>query len=168
MAPMFRRRTATLPIPGLGLDPGERVLASGATPSGPLVATTLRLLLPAAEGFTGVAWENVERATWERDAETLVVVESASPGLPPRRHLVPVNEAAGVLDVVREQVKASVVISRYVPVAGERGIRVNGRRKPGQQRLSWVVALDPGIDLDDPGVRSRVEAAVARVRAEVE
>jgi hypothetical protein len=34
--------------------------------------------------------------------------------------------------------------------------------------LTWVVAVDAGIDLDEPTVRARVDAAVAQVRAEVE
>jgi hypothetical protein len=34
--------------------------------------------------------------------------------------------------------------------------------------LAWVVAVDAGIDLDDPTVRAKVDQAVAQVRAEVE
>jgi len=55
-----------------------------------------------------------------------------------------------------------------VPIAGERGVRVTGRRRPGLDSLSWVVAVDAALSLDDPGVRALVDAAVAEVRAEVE
>jgi hypothetical protein len=61
-----------------------------------------------------------------------------------------------------------VVISRHVPITDERGVRVTGRRRPGMRALAWVVAVDAGIDLDDPTVRARVDEAVAQVRAEVE
>jgi hypothetical protein len=165
MPPLFRR----LAVPaGLMLEPGERLLARAESETGAIAATTQRLLLPADGGFHAIGWENVERATWSRDDDQLVVIETAPLGAEPRRHRIGLGEASQFLDVVREQVQASVVISRHVPIAGERGLRVSGRRRPGLQRLAWVVAVDSGIDLEDPAVRARIESAVALVRAEVE
>jgi hypothetical protein len=89
-------------------------------------------------------------------------------GSPARNHRLRFEQPGRLLDVIREQVTASVVISRYVPVDGERGVRVTGRRRAGQVGLRWVVAVDTGLDLADPSVRALVDTAVAGVRAEVE
>lgn len=165
MPPLFRR--PALPA-GLTLEPGERVLAQAESADGPIVATNHRLLIPVATGFHTIGWEQVERATWSRDDEELLVVETVPLGTKPRRHRIGLGAAMAFLDIVREQVQASVVISRHVAIEGDRGVRVSGRRRPGRHKLAWVVAVDPGIDLDDPEVRATVESAVALVRAEVE
>ncbi len=144
------------------------MLAQADSADGPIVATNHRLLLPVETGFHAIGWEHVERATWNRDDELLVVVETVPVGAKPRRHRIGLDEATAFLDIVREQVQASVVISRHIAIAGDRGVRVSGRRRPGEPKLAWVVALDAGIDLDDPDVRAAVEHAVAQVRAEVE
>lgn len=145
-------------------------MASAPTPAGELVATNHRLLIPDTDGTRAIGWENIERATWNDETEQLVVVETAPMGDRPRRHRLQVSEPtrARVLDVLREQVNASVVVSRHVPIVGAKGIRVNGRRRPATGELTWVVAVDAGVDLDDPAVRTRVDAAIAQVRAEFE
>lgn len=155
-------------IEGLDLEAGERVLATAAAASGTMVATNRRLLIPAAEGFRAIRWETVENARWDRDGELLVVQEAVPIGSPPRSHRLRLDQPGRLLDVVREQVTASVVISRFVPLSGDRGVRVTGRRSAGRTALSWVVAVDGGVRLDDPSVRARVDEAVAAVRAEVE
>jgi hypothetical protein len=145
-------------------------LASAPTPVGDLVATNHRLLMPDTDGTRAIGWENIERATWSGESEQLIVVETAPMGERPRRHRVQVREPsrAWVLDVLRERVNASVVVSRHVPIVGAEGIRVNGRRRPATGELTWVVAVDAGVDIDDPAVRSRVDAAIAHVRVELE
>ena len=165
MPPLFRR--PALPA-GLTLAPGERLLARAESETGPIAATTRHLMLPTDGGFHAIGWENVERATWSRDDDQLVVVETAPLGAKARRHRIGLGEATSFLDVVREQVQASVVISRHVPITDECGVRISGRRRPGQRTLAWVVAVDAGIDLDEPTVRAKVDQAVAQVRAEVE
>jgi hypothetical protein len=164
--PAFFRRPAR--IDGLTLEVGERVLATGEATSGTVIATDRRLLVPADEGFHPIGWESVDRASWDRDGELLLVVETGPMGSGPRHHRLQVEEPGRLVDVVREQVNASMVITRYLPISGERGVRVTGRRRRTQDRLRWVVAVDDGLHLDDPEVRAKVDAAVAAVRAEVE
>jgi hypothetical protein len=169
MSPLFRRRaSAPPPIPGLDLEPKEKVLAAGETSSGPLVATTHRLVVPTGEGPRSLAWPDVERASWDSDAEELLVVETAPVGSRPRRHRLQVGEARTVLHVLREQVNASVVVSRHIALVGPKGVRVSGRRRPGEQSLMWKVAVDTGVDADDPAIRADIDRAIAQVRAEVE
>ena len=144
------------------------MLAQADSADGTIMATNHRLLLPDSTGYHAIGWEHVERATWSRDDDRLVVVETVPLGAKPRRHRIGLGEATTFLDIVREQVQASVVVSRHIPIAGERGVRVSGRRRPGNRSLAWVVAVDTGIDLDDPAIRNAVDSAVAQVRAEVE
>ena len=165
MPPLFRRLATP---PGLSLEPGERLLARAESATGPLAATNRRLVLPTADGYHTIGWERVERATWSRDDEQLLVVETAPLGARPRRHRIGLANASRFLDVVREQVQASVVISRHIPIVDDRGVRISGRRPPGQPNLSWVVAVDTGIDLHDLAIRAKIESALAQVRAEVE
>jgi hypothetical protein len=150
------------------VEPGERVLASAAGDTGVVVATDRRLLVPQPDGHLGIGWETIERATWDGDGELLTIVQTAPLGSRPRPHRLKLEDAGRLLDVVREQVTASVVISRYVLLDGRRGVRITGRRRPGQSGLSWVVAVDNGLSVDAPGVRDQIASAVARVQAEVE
>lgn len=167
MSPLFRR-SATPDIPGLTLEPGERSLARAAAADGAIAATTHRLVLPAPDGFHAIDWIDIERAGWDGDEQALVVLEAAPVGDRPRRHRVRMGNEQRLLDVIREQVQASVVLSRHVPIVGERGIRISARRRPDDQRLVWRVAVDSGLDIDNAEVRARVDAAVAAARTDVE
>jgi len=153
-------------VVGVALDDGERVLASAASAAGPVVATDRRLLVPTPEGYHSITWDRVDRAAWDGDAEVLVVSESTPLGAPRRDHRLRVEDPRRLLDVVREQVTASVVLSRHVPIDGPLGVRVTGRRRG--DGFAWLVAVDDGLRLDDPAIRHLVDAAVASVRAEVE
>lgn len=169
MASLFRRSPGGIPSAALDLERGERVLASARTVSGEsVVATDRRLFLPEPGGFRAIPWDGVERATWNPDEEALFVTETDAGDTRARRHRVGIEREARLLDVIREQVTASVVISRHVLVDAARGVRVTGRRRPGGDGLRWVVTADAGIDVEHPQVRSRIDAAVDAVRAEVE
>lgn len=153
---------------GVALDPAERVLASAAGDTGTVVATDKRLLVPQPGGHHGIDWEAVDRAAWDGDSELLTITQAAPLGSRTRQHRLRVEAADRLLDVVREQVTASVVISRHVLIEGNRGVRITGRRQPGRTGLSWVVAIDTGLSMDAPGVRDQIETAMTGVRAEVE
>lgn len=168
MSPLFRRKPSTPEIPGIRLEGGERVLARTSVPEGAVVATTRHLVLPVDGTLEALRWETVERARWDEGTEQLVVVETAALGSRPRRHRIAVGREPRLLDVIREQVQASVILTRHVPITERLGIRVTARRPPGGQRVSWAVAVDRGLDLDDPQVRARVDQAVTLVRAELE
>lgn len=145
-----------------GLERGERVVARGSGPAGRVVATNRRLLLPDV----AVTWERVERASWDGDEETLYVTEILPNGRS-RPHRVAITDPGRLVDVVREMVTASVVIIRRVAIDGEKGVRITGRRQPGGD-LTWMAAIDAGLDLEEPVIKEKIDAAVAGVRAEVE
>ncbi|HZY28483.1 MAG: hypothetical protein ACRDVO_13440 [Jiangellaceae bacterium] len=160
----FLRRSGR--VEGVVLENGERALASAASAAGSVVATDRRLLVPTADGYHSIGWDRVDRAAWDGDAEVLVVAESAPLGSPRRDHRLRVEDPRRLLDVVREQVTASVVLTRHVPIDGSLGVRVTGRRR--RDGITWLVAVDEGLRLEDPAIRRLVDAAVASVRAEVE
>lgn len=135
--------------------------------SGWVVVTDAALWLPGAGAPRRLPWERVDRASWDRDASRLVVVETAPLGRQPARHVLVLDHADEVLAVVHERVTATVAVQQHVAIEGSRGVRVVGRRVPGAAGLSWAVAVDGGLDLSRPELRARAEQALAQVRAEV-
>jgi hypothetical protein len=168
--PIWSRRPRLPPqvLEALGLTPGERVLASAATAGGAhVVATDRALFLPLRDGYRRVGWEEVDKAGWDDEQRLLWLVETAPLGSRPRQFGEHLEAPGSLIDVVRERVNAAVVVSQQVPVVGERGVRVVGRRTPGSDRLTWTVAVDPGVDVSRPEIHAAVEAAVAHVREQV-
>ncbi len=155
---------ATLP-----LAPGERVLAASPDLQGHWqVGTERSLHLTVDGGWLSLPWQRVERATWDRDTERLVVIEVADFGQPQPRHVVALDEPGRLLELIHERVTASVVLARHVPVSGSRGLKVVGRRAPGGDgAIEWSCWLDEGLEPADPEVAAAVEAGLASARAEL-
>lgn len=142
------------------------MLASTATPAGWVVATTHALWVPEASGLTRLGWEAVDTATWDREGSVLTVVPTAGLGDAPRRWRLRMDDPRTLL-VIKEQVRAVVIMSRRVIVDGDRGATVVARRAPGGDRVTWTVTVDPGVRTDDEHVRDTVEDAVAGLRREL-
>ncbi|WP_166354935.1 hypothetical protein [Phytoactinopolyspora limicola] len=157
---MLFKRSAGVDV--AGLESGERVLASATGPDGQVAATDRRLIWPAGS----IRWFEVERASWNSDDEVLDVVPVRASDHA-ARYRVAITEPGRLVDVVREQVTGSVVISRHVPLAGTRGVRVSGRRTP-DGGLVWQAVLDAGIDVDDAETRAQLDTVIAQIRGEVE
>jgi hypothetical protein len=77
------------------------------------------------------------------------------------------EEPARLLQLVRERVTASILLQRRVRVRDRQAITVIGRRSPEGGEVRWMHAYDPGLDPDDPEVRSAADAALAAAMAEV-
>lgn len=152
---------------GLALQPGERVLAWAPAGTGWVVATTHALWLPTRAQPRRVGWEAVDSAAWNRDELLLSVVQAAPLGGRTTRWTARMDDARDLLLVVKERVRATVVLSRRVLVQGDRGVTIVGRRPPGGERLVWTVSVDGGVDVDDPDARAQVEQALREARASV-
>ncbi len=118
---------------------------------------------------TRLPWEQVEAATWDVDRSLLRVSEVGSWGEPRVEHALTLLEsgrdADRLLQLVRERVTASVVISRHVPIDGRRGVRVVARRAPsGRSPVHWVYEYDAGVDPDDPFVQTAAAQALDAAR----
>ena len=153
----------------LDLAPGERVLAAAADADGVWVVGTDRALhVGVGQPARKLAWEQIDRASWHDETERLEIVEVADFGMPQPRHELAVQDPRRLLDLVRERVTASVLLTRHVPVAGSRGLKVVARRSPTRQgEVLWSTWLGDGLDPADPEVRRAVNEGLAAARAEL-
>jgi hypothetical protein len=150
--------------------PGERLLAWAQVTSGGWVGGTRDALYLPTE--RRVAWEDVQAADWNREEARLHVSEVGTWGEPRVEHDLVLTEpdrgAQRLLNLVRERITASVLISRHVPITGRRGVRVIGRRAPsGRSDVAWIYEYDAGIDPDDPFVQTAAGDALAAAKADV-
>jgi hypothetical protein len=144
---------------------GERLLAwaSVAGSDGAVGGTRDALYLPER-----IPWEEVASADWDQDESTLTVVEVGVFGEPRPTHVVRLERAPRLLQLVRERVTASIALQRHVTVRGRKGVRVLARRAPGRHGpLAWFVEYDDGLDPSDPEVEAVVAEALAAARADV-
>ena len=160
---LFGRRRVPEAVSAVRLDPGERRSAWGLTPGGePVVATDLGLRLPGAPRLD---WHEVEKATWARPVLTVVrVAEIAGSG---ERRTVELEQEGTLPDAVRSAVTGSVGWSSHYRLRPRGGVRVVGRRRPGQDLLDWQLVYDAGTDAEDPLVRTQAEDLLLTARRTV-
>jgi hypothetical protein len=100
------------------------------------------------------------------------VIEVGTWGEPRPRHVLTIPDTAAkdadrLLQLLRERVTASVLVSRHVPVTGRRGVRIIGRRAPsGRADVQWLYEYDEGVDPEDPFVRAAAETALTAAQAD--
>lgn len=169
---LFSRRGEGAPADILGragLPRGEKVLAEAVALDGTWLLGTRRLLVvvPPADPVHRIPWEQVEDASWNQESSRLAVTEIGSYGEQRPAHSFEMEDPALLLQLVRERVTASIVLQRWVPVLGKRGLTVIGRRSPVGGPVTWMHAYDTGLDPDDPEVVAVAEAALTGARAEV-
>lgn len=167
-----RRRDHGAPaevLAGLELAKGERVLAAAQDADGRWhVGTDLALHLTTSNGIRRLPWQSIDRASWNPDEERLVVIEVADFGEPEPRTSLAVEQAGNLLELVRERVTASVLLTRNVPVPGTRGLKVIARRAPnGTGDIDWSFWLDRRLDPADPKVLEAAERGLAEARSEL-
>ncbi len=165
------RRTPAVPDEvrrRLALDADERVLASAADVDGGWhVGTDRALHVAADDSWHRVRWERVDRASFDDETGRLHVVEVAQLGEPEPTHVLELVQPRRLLDLVRDRVTASVLLSRNVPVEGSRGVKVIGRRAPSGGAVEWSFWLSRGLESDDPKVRAAIDQGLADAQAEL-
>ena len=161
--PLFGRRRVPEVVSAVRLEPGERRSAWGLTPEGePVLATDLGLRLPGAPRLD---WHDVEKATWARPLLTVVrVAEIAGAG---ERRSVRLEQEGTLPDAVRSAVTGSVGWSSHYRLRPSGGVRVVGRRRPGQDLLDWQLVYDAGTDPSDPLVRVQADELLLNARRTV-
>lgn len=153
----------------MALQPGERPLAwAGDGDEQWYVGTARALHICAGTECRRLPWESIERAEWDRDNEHLDVVELADFGSVRPTYRAALQQPERLLQLVRERVTASVVISRFVPVEGDRGLTVVARRAPHtSDPLVWSVVVDRQLDERSDSVAAAAEIGLAEARFEV-
>ncbi len=132
------------------------------------VGTDLALHVALPDGSRRLPWQSIDRASWNPDDERLVVIEVADFGQPEPRTSLSVAEPGNLLELVRERVTASVLLTRNVPVPGTRGLKVIARRAPnGTGDIDWSFWLDRRLDPSDPQVLEAAERGLAEARSEL-
>lgn len=161
--PLFGRRRVPEAVAAVSLDAGERRTAWGLTTSGEaVVATDLGLRLPGAPRLD---WHDVEKAVWSRPVLSVVrVAETAGTG---ERRSVQLEQEGDLPDTVRSAVTGSVGWSSHYRLHPRGGVRVVGRRRPGQDLLDWQLVYDVGTDPHDPLVRVQAEDLLLTARRTV-
>lgn len=158
--PLFSRRRTPDSVRAVVLDPGERRVAWALTDRDePVVATDLGLRAP---GQPRLDWPDVERAVWKRPVLTVLEMHERQ-GAGRRTELV-LSDDGDLPDVVRTRVTVSVAWSSHSRLHPAGGVRVVGRRRPGQMDLQWQLTYDDGTDLSDPTVRLQAERLLEAAR----
>jgi hypothetical protein len=162
----FRRHSLPDPVRrALDIPAGDRVLASAELVDGAwAVATRSTLVTSDASGAVASRrpWSDVDRASYSPESSTISV--SWVDGGPPADLRLADPRRTALVQTLRERVQSSVVLSETVTFAAGRTARVAVRRHPDGGLFSQVVT-EPGVDLDDPEVAARVDAAESRVRS---
>lgn len=147
------------------VGPGERVLAGASSPGGAVAGTRDALYLPDG---SRVSWHLLDGAEWDRESGVLTVREVGTFGRVRPVHRLELDDPRRLLELVRERVTATIVLTRHVPVGDRGGVTVIGRRPTsGPRELIWFVEYDAGVDPDAPDVVDSVEQALAAARAEL-
>ena len=150
------------------LSRGEKVLAEAVAKDDTwLLGTRRRLLVVGPDHTTGIAWEQVEDASWDQEGSRLNITEVGSYGEPRPAYTFEMTDPGNLVQLVRERVMASIVLQRWVPVRGKLGLTVIGRRSPVGGPVAWMHAYDLGLEPDDPEVAAVADAALASAQGEV-
>lgn len=172
MSPTIRRRLPASVRSDLDIQPGERPLAWEQDEQGKYYVGTNRALhLPEHGGFRRVLWEDVERADWQGNDNTLTVVETAAWGEVEPQTVVVLPQPGRLVDLIHERVTKSVVVTVYAPVYGRSGLTVVGRASPDgdvdSDHVVWSYVLSPDLDPEDPVVREVAEETLLEAEAQV-
>jgi hypothetical protein len=150
------------------LPRGEKPLASTRAGDGSwLLGTRRQLSVVRSADVVHLPWETVEDAAWDQETSRLRVTEIGTYGEPRATHSFDLEDPALLLQLVRERITASIVLQRWFPVIGKRGLTVIGRRSPVGGQVTWMHAYDTGVDPADPEVAAVADQALSVVRAEV-
>lgn len=170
------RRTEKAPaavVEAAGLPRGEKVLAYAqeAVPDRPerwlLGTRTALYLVSPGEDPIRLAWEAIQAADWDLEAETLTVSEIGQYGAARAAYVFSLEAPALLLQLIRERVTASVVLQRGYLMDGKVGFKVIGRRSPAGGPIAWMHEYDAGIDPDAEDVKAAAQEALLRARADV-
>jgi hypothetical protein len=153
----------------LPLGSGERPLAYAQARHGLWwVGTLAALYLPRGSEWVRLPWEVIDHAEWEQDSGTLLVTKAADFGERQQQHRAEFDDASRLLQLIRERVTASVVLSRFVPVEGPAGMTLVGRRAPGTDgEIEWSFVLGAGLEPEDPRLREIAQQALVEAEREL-
>ena len=116
----------------------------------------------AGDGWRHVGWHEVEHGGWNAESRSLSWTLYSG-----RRGRVALAEPGRLPELFRERVAASIVVERFVPIRGERGVTVTARRDlGGGGTISWHSTLTRGLSWSTEGVAEEAARASAELQSE--
>lgn len=127
------------------------------------IGTPSHLSLGDTGSWQHIGWHQFERGDW--NAETQALRWALYGGTRGTAHL---QTPARLPELFRERIAASIVIERFIPVRGTKGIIISARRNLADQDgpLDWHRSLSPGLTWDERGVEDLAELTIADLRTE--
>jgi hypothetical protein len=163
---LFRRREAAPAELVSSLDEGERFVSWADTATGTVVmATSLGLWWPFAEGTRRIPWQRVDKVVWRDGVLTVTEADVVDDTLLVDRPPVAaaLSTPRDLPPVVRKRVESNIIKSELLSVAGG-AVRFVGRREPGRDGLTWWARIEPGTP-DTERLRAAIRARLAILRA---
>lgn len=141
-----------------------RILAWAEAEQGLVIASPAALSTSTAgDLWTHIGWHAIESGGWNAETHSLTWAQYGG-----RRGAVRLTAPGRLPELFRERIAASIVVERFVPVAGERGVILNGRRDLAQSNpvIEWHTTLGRGVSWRTPGLRETADAALAELKRE--
>ena len=142
-----------------------RILSWTYAREGFCVGTPTHLNVGDTSGWLHVGWHEIERGDWNAETQALRWAQYGG-----RRGTAHHDPPARMPELLRERIAASIVLEKFVPVRGDKGVIISARRSlssPDAQVL-WHRSISPGLRWDDRGVEELAEATIADLRSEYE
>ncbi len=152
---------ASLDLPSS--SPAPRILARAETPDGVCIGGPALLSYGNTAHWTHVGWHQIERGGW--NVETARLRWTLYGG---QQGFVELSQPGRLPELFRERVAASIVLEKFVPLQGGRGVTIVGRRDLGKSDapIIWHTTLGRGLSWDADGVQEVADTALAQVQAE--
>lgn len=142
-----------------------RILSWTHAQEGFCVGTPSHLNVGDASGWKHVGWHEIERGDWNAETQALRWAEYGG-----RRGTAHLDPPARMPELFRERIAASIVLEKFVPVRGDKGVIISARRNLAapDAAVSWHRSLSQGLRWDERGVEELAEATIADLRTEYE
>ena len=110
-----------------------------------------------------VGWHEIESGNWNAETRRLSWARYGG-----RRGSVTLTAEGRLPELFRERIAASIVVERFLPISGDRGVVLNGRRDLAQPNpvFEWHATLGRGLSWRTPGLQETVDEALAELRSE--
>ena len=143
--------------------PRPQILAWANAEEGVCIGSRAVISYGGLDTWTHVGWHEIENGGWNVENHALSWTLYGG-----HRGRVVLTEPGRLPELFRERVAASIVLKKFVPVDGTRGVTIAGRRDLGESDpvISWHSTLGRGLTWQTEGAREVTEAALAQVKVE--
>jgi len=139
------------------------ILAWANTADGWVIGLPEAMLAGDGESWSSFPWHQVTTGQWDGSSNRLSWLDADGV-----RHEATLEGGGRFAELFNERVSASVVVSRRAELAAGRHVTLALRRdlEPGSDHTAWQVIPGPGVDLDHPATKARVDQELAAAQAD--